>query len=305
MGYAIEASPFYKLERKKTLAELLDAPLDLLMAIAKNPEQNYSVFQLKGKKRTVERPKKQLEKAQHKIATLLQRIDPPDYLHSAYKGRSYITNARQHDCSQQMVKIDIRKFFPRSDAAKVYNCFESSFCCSPDVSWLLTQLTTFRGHLPTGGKSSTILAYFAYREMFDKINALANDREVKMTCVVDDMSFSGAKASPEFNNQVAMIIRSYGLTSHKRKHFAPGQPRIVTGVTITTKGLRLPNVRRKKLHQGIQELTNETNPYLRLSHARRLQGMAVAAAQIEAGFDSVIKFAAQEVAVAGKMCPNT
>lgn len=66
----------------------------------------------KTKTRQIEHPILELRLIQKKLVRLLDRIQPPDYLHSGFRGRSYITNALQHDCTVPIAKIDIKSFFP-------------------------------------------------------------------------------------------------------------------------------------------------------------------------------------------------
>ena len=85
-----------------------------------------------------------------------------------------------------MMKIDIKSYFTSSTSKRVYYYFHTILKWSPDVSGILTKLTTYNEYLPTGSPSSPRLAYYAYREMWDRIYRLARKSNYLMTVYIDD-----------------------------------------------------------------------------------------------------------------------
>lgn len=296
--YPLNQSPLFCLRRRKGLAELLGVSLKTLENLANANPPEYMCFGKtirkngKEKRRDIEWPKKPLRRVQRRVAHILDRIEPPDYIQSGFRERSYIKNALSHPCGTRIAKIDIRGFFPNSSARWVRRCFVDDFQCSDDVAAILTKLLTFAGHLPTGGNASTIISFYAYRPMFDRIQELAVSRGLRMTCCVDDMTFSGTAATSAFLNEVRKIVQQHGLRTHKVHYFEAHQPKIVTGVALTSKGYRLPNVRRKKLHEDFEEFQRESDANARVKIGERLLGRAVEAAQIEARFQPQVRAAA-------------
>ena len=218
--YLITQSPLFKMKSRRKLAELLDVQLSELENLANAGVSNYSFWDDKpkpGKKvRHIEHPHPPLRKIQRSLTRLLGRIEPPSYLHSGYRGRSYITNAAPHQYSQGSAKIDIKNFFPAAankGASEIARAFREQFLCSLDVAAVLTKLTTILGHIPTGGNSSTMVELFwAYKlSRNDEIHNMSVAAGVEMTCCVDDMTFTGAKATPGFINDVRLIVRRFGL----------------------------------------------------------------------------------------------
>ena len=199
-AYPISQSPLYKLASRRKLAELLDLPRGELESVANGGIRNYSVFdtepKIGKKKRHIEYPHAPLRRVQRSLTRLLGRIAPPAYLHSAYRRRSYVTNAAVHSYSQRSAKIDIRSFFQAADSSRVTRAFRDQFKCSGDVAAVLAKLTTVSGHIPTGGNSSTMISFWAYKPMFDEIHTMSLGAGVEMTCCVDDMTFTGEKATP-------------------------------------------------------------------------------------------------------------
>lgn len=302
--YPLNQSPLYKLQNRRKLAELFGLSLHELEHLAASRERHYNTFSKeiekegKIKTRYIEHPKPKLRLVQKRLVALLDRIQPPDYIHSGFRGRSYITNASSHSCDSRVAKIDIKGFFPSAYAGYVHRSFEDTFQCSPDVAGVLTKLTTIFGHIPTGGNSSTIISFFAFKPMFDEIHALAQSRGLVMSCCVDDMTFSGPAATKSFLNEVHLIVSRYGLKTHKRHCFEANQTKIVTGVALTPKGMRLPNSRRKKLAEAFTAFDQETSPQGKIVLGAKLLGRATEAAQIEKQFSRLVDTAGQRIDIA-------
>jgi hypothetical protein len=286
--YPINQSPLYKLESRRRLAELLDLTRGELETLANGGVRGYSFFDKKPKngkkKRHVEQPHLPLRKIQRSLTRLLGRMAPPPYLHSAFRKRSYITNAAVHSYSKKSAKIDIKSFFQAADSSRVACAFRDQFNCSGDVAAVLTKLTTILGHIPTGGNSSTMISFWAYKPMFDEIYTLAIGSGIEMTCCVDDMTFTGEKATPGFINLVRLIVRRFGLKTHKEHHFRANSPKVITGIAITSNGQRLPNARRRLLHEAFDEVISESDLKANVKKAESLLGRATEAEQVEPGF---------------------
>jgi RNA-directed DNA polymerase len=299
--YPLDQSPLYRLRSRVQLAKLLHIAPDELNTMARASDSLYECFPKmiekdgKKKERYIERPKPRLRFVQKRLVNLLNRIVPPNYLHSAFRGRSYISNASQHPCNCRVAKIDIRKFFPSAYAGRVYRSFVDVFQCSHDVAGTLAKLTTAFGHLPTGGNSSSMISFFAFKPMFDEIHALAVTHGLVMTCCVDDMTFSGADATSNFLNKVRVIVHRYGLKVHKRHWFDSHQTKIVTGVALTPRGPRVPNGRRKKLHLAQAAFQVEANLHKKVKIGEEVLGRVTEAAQIEEKFVSLVSRAAQKL----------
>ena len=175
----IEQSWLYAIDSPRDLARRLSTKkqpvtVDELELLA-GDVGNYKVFRNK-KGRIVQEPRARLQQLHRYIHDLLSRIETPDYLHSAVRGRSYITNADAHDANVPSIKIDVRKFFPSVPRYAVFRFFAGPMRCKRDVAGLLANLLTYGGHLPTGGSASPIMAFYAFKEMFDGIEVAARSK---------------------------------------------------------------------------------------------------------------------------------
>lgn len=279
-SYERNQSQLYKVTSPGQLAERLGITLGELHMLEKAAD-NYIRWIDKKTGRPIQQPKPLLKRVHRRVAFLLSRIETPDFLHSAIKGRSYISNAVGHDAALPSVKIDVRKFYPSTRVQAVYHFFRDRMCCDGDVAGILAKLLTVDGHLATGSSVSPILSFFAYEDMFNEIAALASARGCVMTCYVDDMVFTGSNATRRIIYDAIQIVRRYRLWGHKTKLFKAGQPKVITGVAITKRGSRLPNKRQAAIGEERAKLDRATTDLERIAIMRRLVGRLYEAAQID------------------------
>ena len=170
-----------------------------------------------------------------------------------------------------MMKIDIKSYFPSSTSKRVYYYFHTILKCSPDVSGILTKLTTYNEYLPTGSPSSPRLAYYAYGEMWDRIYHLARKSNYLMTVYIDDLCISGETISRKLFWEIKEIIHSFELRYHKEKVYY-AQPFKVTGVIIYRNQLDVPNKHLQKIKHLKFTMSNESEGRDRKKIYSRLQG---------------------------------
>ena len=220
MSHDRNQSILYKVTSPQMLADRLlisREELDALLADA----DPYKRWIDKKSGRAIQEPRPRLAKVHRRIAMLLARIDTPPYLHSAKKGRSYISNAAAHSVEDGCVKIDVRRFYPSARAQAVYHFFRDRMACEGDVAGMLAKLLTVDGHLPTGSSASPIVSYFAYEDLFHELSVLAEACGCKMTVYVDDIVFTGAGATRRLLFEARKAIGKRHLHGHKTKLFRP------------------------------------------------------------------------------------
>ena len=308
--YAINQSPLYKIQSKKKLAELLRLSISEIKSIKNNIKNNYYIKTIQDKnsekKRKCECPTGQLKYIHKRLFTLLIRIEPPAYLQSGIKGRSYITNAEKHLNATRLITMDIEKFFPSTKFWHVYGFFNDILKCSPDVAHALTVLTTYDNHIPTGSPISQILAFYSHYGMFNAIDDFATSENLTFTCYVDDITLSGNKATKKAQYHVRGLLKSRSLSSPRRKeHFYElGKPKHVTGSVINKDRLFLPNKKHKKIFDILHDIKNANDIAYRLELLNSNIGRANAALQSDRGnpkISSMLNIMYQERAVLEKL----
>lgn len=280
--YPINQCRLYGVSSPANLASRFGISEEALTALQCSKD-NYNRFDHKqgDKKRAVQEPKPRLQHVHKKVAKWLSRVETPDYLHSAIKGRSYVTNAQTHSVAGSKVKIDIRQFFPSVKLMALYHFFVDELRCAPDAAMVLAKLLTVDGHLATGSSASPILSFWAHKRLFDELERLANGRGLYMTLYIDDLTFSGARSSPGFLYQVADMIKRHGLHPHKAKYFREGRPAVITGVCMTRWGAKLPNRRHQLIHEGFGRLKKAETPSEQRNAIKTLIGRVGEAAQVD------------------------
>lgn len=258
-AYPISQSPLYGLRSKKRLAAVLNVKPPELKRLT-DDDRNYHQFVNRpgtDKARSIQCPNPRLKAVHGRLFDLIRRIAPPDYLQSNVSGRSIRTNAgvhleRNQECG---FSFDIRAFYPSVKRSYVFDCFYNLFNMESDVADLLADICTFNGHLPTGSPLSGDLAFIANFSMFEKLNALAREFELEFSLYVDDITVTGDRASRDALTQMIGIVVSHGYKCHKIRTHSPGLPRRITGVIVTSAGLRAPNRQHERLHSRLESLT--------------------------------------------------
>jgi len=288
-SYPLDQSPLYKLESKRKLAGLLFRDLSLLQALA-NRTDNYRSRNTvhANKERSLEVPKPALESVQRRLFRLLDRIEKPDYMHSGRKQRSYITNAQVHVGPVWLLKLDIKKFYASVSSARVYRFFHSAMRCSPDVASLLAKLCTADGHLAIGSCVSQLLAFFSAKPMFDELHEHALAHDIKDSCYVDDLTWSGTHATARFLWKAKQIIYRHGFEYHRARLYAPNKPKLVTGIKVVGNRITVPPHRDRELWDAIRAL-KKSNACTDLKVADALISKAAAYAQVEDRFQRQAK----------------
>lgn len=181
---------------------------------------------------------------------ILRSFDFPEFIQGGVRGKDNISNAKRHKGMKYHFVSDIKDFFPFVTNKMIYNMFvQNGF--SPDVSSLLTKLTTFDGHLPQGTPTSTYLANLVALPLDYSIIEYCNNMNIIYTRFVDDLSFSSSYDFKQNIPDIKSIVKSFGFhmhSSNKKTHYKVG-PIIITGVRTKNNCLRAPKEKLTKLER--------------------------------------------------------
>jgi len=254
-SYPIDQSPLFKLTTKRKLASLLRLSLGDTKKLRRT-ESLYSEREIQkktGGTRLIENPRRHLKIVQARVARLLGRISPPDYLYCPVKGRCYVTNAARHRGNRVVRTLDIKKYFPNTPTRRVYWFFRSIMKCNSDVAELLSLIATYKGHLPTGSPLSPIMAFYAYYDVWQAIDRLVKLHGAANSLYVDDLTISGLRVSDKLMWEIKKTIHRSGLRYHKEKMFRD-HPAEITGVIVRNRELVPPNRQLLKRHRAERAL---------------------------------------------------
>lgn len=280
-AYPLEKSPLYRIRNRRKLAELLNLPKDYF---AHSHEQVYTKFSKQKPNgdgvRIFTVPQDELKVIQKRLCRLLSRIETPDWVMSGKKHRSYITNAQSHVDRLFVKTMDISRFYDSAQRRYIYKMFKETFKMSEDICWIMTDLVTYQGSLPTGSPTSQLIIYWSYGEMFNLINNIAQKYHCLFTLYVDDMTFSAnIPISGELRDEVAAILKKNGLSAKTKKdhYYQNNVVKMVTGVCISNGKVIVPNAKRKQLLDQYKKCKDNH----KISDIEKLRGMLCAVRQIE------------------------
>lgn len=242
-SYGLPQCALYNVTTKKKLAELIGVDLAELKVIAKSEDayNTFTDFGKNGKARDIQHPVGRLDIVHTRIASLVCRVKQPEYVHSGIKNRSHVSNASVHKEPNPVLVTDIRSFYESTNRKMVFNFFHAILKCAPDVSDLLADLCTYRGHIPTGSRLSMPIAYWANSSMFNALYALSCVNNINMSLFVDDIAFSGENVNTLFSLKIRKIISKYGHEAHPTKTilYKKDCVKVITGVAISGSHNRL------------------------------------------------------------------
>lgn len=275
MRYSIEKSELFNLKSCHALAKLLKCTVKDLEIVAKN-DDFYKIgnCQTGDKTSVTETPVKRNRKIHDCLFRLLKRIKMPDYVHLGPKGRSYITNASVHVGTCQKYHVDISNYFQSTTWHKVYLFFLTKLNCARDLAGLLASIVTYDKHIPTGSPISTVLAFWANKDLFDELYAAANNIDVTMTLFQDDITFSGSKIPYQFRDQGLKTIQRHGLLANQKKtaFVHDFQPLKVTGIIVKKDGIDVPALRNYNLKARMKDFQSAGCEVDKIEAQRRVFG---------------------------------
>lgn len=276
-GYALDQCGLYALKSRSQLAFRLGRSPAYIATRADKPEL-YKVWdeaKKSGGFRTIEAPRDDLKAIQRRIADLLQRVSPPQYLYSPVKKRSYVENALAHRGAKEVRLLDVSNYFGNCTARSVFTFFRDTMKCSPDVAWTLTGLTTRAEHLPQGSPSSPILSFYSCKSMWDRIAKIVHEAGCIITIYVDDITMSGPLVPERLIWNVKQILRKHGHSHQakkERRHLDRAAE--ITGLIIGPETVSVPHRHYKKMQAARLEarvVVDEKAKASLLARARSLE----------------------------------
>ena len=211
-SYEEHDSPFFCLRSQKKLADLLWVSKSKMRALARDENLYFDFPKRKasGDVRIISAPRTDLKEVQKRIADLLQRIAPPDYLFAPVAGRSYVDNAAVHLGSHSIRLLDIEDFFPSCTANKVVWFFHKRMQCSVDVAAIIKGIVTKNESLPQGSPCSPILAFLCYIDMWEEIAQIVDRANCTLSVYADDLTISGPVVPEASIWEIKKVLHKHG-----------------------------------------------------------------------------------------------
>lgn len=200
----------------------------------------------KTKIRVINPSKGRLKLIQNSIKkNIIDSIRFPNYVQGANKGFSNISNACMHKGKKFKFTTDIKKFFPSITPFQVYSAF-CAFGFKPEISRVLTMLTTYKGKLPQGASTSSHIANMVFNPIDIWINDFSKQNGITYSRYIDDVTLS---SQLDFKNLLPVIINKivdfgFVVSSQKTqyKHLLD-----ITGISVSNNYMK-PN---KKFYENL------------------------------------------------------
>jgi RNA-directed DNA polymerase len=235
------------------LATLLDfKPKAVSFILYKIPAANkYTTFEIPkrtGGQRTIKAPTEKLKNLQRKLADLLQdcqaEIEKARDLedrtaHGFKRGKSIVTNARQHRHRRWVLNLDLEDFFPSINFGRVRGFLikNRDFALHEKVATVIAQIACHDHTLPQGSPCSPVISNLVGHVLDMRLVKLADKFGCTYSRYADDLTFSTNKK--EFPAEVARPLGEQAPAAHL---WVPGdelQDVITrTGFTINPKKTR-------------------------------------------------------------------
>lgn len=181
------------------LASAIEIEKERLFSISANADNHYfperqEWNKRKKKSRLINEPFEELKDIQRRmIKVFFNAVQFPDYLSGGIKGRNHLNSSRQHTKSIIVLTDDIHNFFASVQISLVQRVWQEFFGFPEQVATILTKLTTVRGFLPQGARTSTYIADLIFFDSEPQLVATLRKRNLIYTRHVDDMNVSSRR----------------------------------------------------------------------------------------------------------------
>jgi hypothetical protein len=201
-----------------------------------------------------------LKHVQGRIKTLiLAKVDFPEYLQGGLPGCDYKKNAALHKKSRILVTEDIKQFFPSVSEKAVKDIWIHFFHYPEPVAECLTRLTTRRGELPQGARTSSHLANLALWRSEDQLVQKLKNRGMRYSRLVDDISVSTRRrvVPAEKTFMVSAILGTLSRHGYRPKRSKHTLGTRATSLTVTKLLVNnvpaLPKEKRKAIRAAVYQ----------------------------------------------------
>ncbi|MET9434414.1 reverse transcriptase family protein [Streptomyces sp. NPDC006551] len=231
----------------------------------------------------------------HRSFIELLSYQAPDHVHGFVRGRSTVSNAKQHLAKACVLRMDLEDFFPsiRAEIVKA-SLMEQGY--EEKAADTAVNLVTIGGKLPIGLSTSPFLSNLAFLGTDHSLSEYAQSEGLSFTRYVDDLAFSG-DVTDRHSVEIARILDDAGWSVNTRKtaFMRCGGPQYVTGLYVgDSGGPRIPRKVKRKMRWilhviskfGYDTYVEEFGGSSERMTRRRLLGWAcyIAAVEPEVGY---------------------
>ncbi|WP_455931041.1 retron St85 family RNA-directed DNA polymerase [Priestia aryabhattai] len=244
----------------ESLSNSIGVSQRLLYLLSLQTDSYYKKFFIpkkNGTQREINTPKYSLKLAQRWILKeILEKIDISDEAMAFKKGlgNGIKKNAEIHRFSVYLLQLDIKDFFTSIKREKVFYLFRDLGYNIP-VSNILANLCTYKGFLPQGGVCSPYISNLICYKLDKRLKDLCAKNDILYTRYADDLTFScdNKETLKKIRKVIIDIIEneSFEINPDKTRFLSPSSHKIVTGITVSDKGIKASKQMKKKVRAMI------------------------------------------------------
>lgn len=241
------------------LSHLLGLKEGIVASMIHSTKSFYREFKIPKKRggyRDIVTPYQSLLEVQQWIAEhILSEFEIHDAAHAYVKKRNVAMNAKKHIGCEEMLKIDLKDFFPSIKIPRVRELFKR-VGYNKDVAGFLTKLCCLNGSIPQGAATSPMISNIILHTLDKRLSNFSNNNNIIYSRYADDLVFSGESIPHDFELLVVMNIEDSGfnVNTMKTKHYENQQRKMVTGIVVGENDIRLPKIKRREIKQEVHYL---------------------------------------------------
>ena len=242
----------------------LFAPMDMaadrqiacLYELSNHPERHYRTARLPkhdGSFRRIDIPDFLMKTVQSNLLShFLEQQPISPYAAAYHKGAAPAVHARLHTGAKQLLKLDIKDFFPNITFSMVFQTAFPHRLLPPAAGVLLTNLCCLRESLPQGSPASPYISNLVMRSFDDYIGGWCAEQNIRYSRYCDDLTFSG-----DFDHEMVfhkargfLAAMGFALNNRKTCRLSLGQRQTVTGLVVNEK-VQVSKAYRRSIRQEI------------------------------------------------------
>ena len=237
-------------------SSLLGLKVGVLTNMIRKPNSFYRTFTIpkrSGGTREIVTPQKSLLQVQQWICkNILSTFEIHEAAYAYVPKRNVAQNASLHVGCDEMLKVDLKDFFPSIKIKRVRELFNRKGY-SKEIAAYLSYLCCLNGSIPQGAASSPIISNIILSNLDKRLNNFSRNQGVVYSRYADDMTFSAKELPFDFKSIVFRNIANEGFQVNfsKLKEYSNTHRKLVTGILVKDKKIRLQKKMRKEMRDQV------------------------------------------------------
>jgi len=217
-----------------------------------------------GKLRQTYTVKEPLKHVQKKILhAIIDFVDFPDYLQGAIQDpdlpRDYIHDAELHSGREVVLKEDISAFFSTSKSELVYKMWKYFFNFPHEVADILIKLTTYKGFIPEGARTSPAVANLIFWDCEPKLELSLRQKGCIYSRYIDDITVSfvermDIKEIQDITTKIYGMFLRTGLKPNRKKRDVQTKNKKIHNLNMDSGKPTMPKEKRYKIRAAVHNL---------------------------------------------------